>query len=185
MIEPHTLMVDAGPEGARMCPHEPTDSCAATNGNDPTPTQPGHRAADSTRSGDCQPGGETLAAGPAKDTSATAVRQDAGTMDQITAGRADDLAATIPPPDLSYEIATPAIPGYDLLTPLGEGGMGVVWKARQTKLNRLVALKMVLGEQRAGSKELIRFLAEAEAVAAVKHPHVVQVYDYGEANGRP
>jgi serine/threonine protein kinase len=43
---------------------------------------------------------------------------------------------------------------------------------------------MVLGEQRAGSKELIRFLAEAEAVAAVKHPHVVQVYDYGEANGR-
>ena len=63
--------------------------------------------------------------------------------------------------------------------------MGVVWKALQTKLNRLVALKMVLGDQRAGSKELIRFLAEAEAVAAVKHPHVVQVYDYGEANGRP
>jgi tRNA A-37 threonylcarbamoyl transferase component Bud32 len=63
--------------------------------------------------------------------------------------------------------------------------MGVVWRARQTKLNRLVALKMVLGEQRAGSKGLIRFLAEAEAVAAVKHPHVVQVYDYGEASGRP
>jgi tRNA A-37 threonylcarbamoyl transferase component Bud32 len=61
----------------------------------------------------------------------------------------------------------------------------VVWKARQVKLNRLVALKMVLGDQRAGSKDLIRFLAEAEAVAAVKHPHVVQVYDYGEANGRP
>ena len=76
-------------------------------------------------------------------------------------------------------------PGYDLLESLGEGGMGVVWKARQTKLNRLVALKMVLGEQRAGSKELIRFLAEAEAVAAVKHPHVVQVYEYGDANGRP
>src|SRR4029077_15225594 len=63
--------------------------------------------------------------------------------------------------------------------------MGVVWKSRQQKLNRLFALKMVLGEQRAGSKELIRFLAEAEAVAAVKHPHVVQVYDYGEANSRP
>jgi serine/threonine-protein kinase len=62
--------------------------------------------------------------------------------------------------------------------------MGVVWKACQVKLNRLVALKMVLGEQRAGSKDLIRFLAEAEAVAAVKHPHVVQVYDYGEANAR-
>jgi serine/threonine protein kinase len=44
---------------------------------------------------------------------------------------------------------------------------------------------MVLGEQRAGSEELIRFLAEAEAAAAVKHPHVVQVYEYGEADGRP
>src|SRR5262249_36263034 len=80
---------------------------------------------------------------------------------------------------------TPIVLGFDLLAPLGEGGMGVVWKARQVKLNRWVALKMVLGEQRAGSKELIRFLAEAEAVAAVKHPHVLQVDDYGEANGRP
>ena len=44
---------------------------------------------------------------------------------------------------------------------------------------------MVLGGHRAGAKELIRFLAEAEAVAAVKHPHVVQVYEYGEADGRP
>src|SRR5262249_26566884 len=81
--------------------------------------------------------------------------------------------------------ATPTVPGYDLLAPLGQGGMGVVWKARQTRLNRLVALKMVLGDQRAGSKDLIRFLAEAEAVAAFKHPHVVQVYDYGDAQGRP
>jgi tRNA A-37 threonylcarbamoyl transferase component Bud32 len=81
--------------------------------------------------------------------------------------------------------ATPTVPGYDVLEPLGEGGMGAVWKARQTNLNRLVALKMVLGDQRAGSKELIRFLAEAEAVAAVRHPHVVQVYEYGEAGGRP
>jgi tRNA A-37 threonylcarbamoyl transferase component Bud32 len=79
----------------------------------------------------------------------------------------------------------PTVPGYDLLALLGEGGMGLVWKARQTKLNRLVALKLVQGEQRVGSKELIRFLAEAEAVAAVKHPHVVQVYEYGDAHGRP
>ncbi len=63
--------------------------------------------------------------------------------------------------------------------------MGVVWKARQVNLNRVVALKMVLGVQRVGEKELIRFLAEAEAVAAVKHPNVVQVHEYGEAHGRP
>ena len=78
-----------------------------------------------------------------------------------------------------------AIPGYELLAMLGEGGMGVVWQARQVKLNRVVALKMVLGEHRVGAKGLIRFLAEAEAVAAVKHPNVVQVHEFGEAGGRP
>src|SRR5262249_54203565 len=101
------------------------------------------------------------------------------------AGLTDSPTRTLLPADPSPAATTQTIPGYDLLAPLGEGGMGVVWKARQVKLNRLVALKMVLGEQRAGSKELIRFLAEAEAVAAVKPPHVVQVYDYGDANGRP
>jgi WD40 repeat protein/tRNA A-37 threonylcarbamoyl transferase component Bud32 len=77
------------------------------------------------------------------------------------------------------------VPGYALLEKLDEGGMGEVWKARQIKLNRVVALKMVLGGHRAGRKDLIRFLAEAEAVAAVKHPHVVQVYEFGDADGRP
>ncbi len=97
--------------------------------------------------------------------------------DEATGPDAPRLAGT--------EIKVGAVPGYELLEPLGEGGMGVVFKARQVKLNRIVALKMVLGEQRAGSKDLIRFLAEAEAVAAVKHAHVVQVFEYGEHEGRP
>jgi hypothetical protein len=96
---------------------------------------------------------------------------------QDAAGLPDSPEKTLLPAGQSPAAATPTVPGYDLLALIGEGGMGEVWKARQTMLNRLVALKMVLGEQRAGSKELIRFLAEAEAVAAVKHPHVVQVYD--------
>ncbi len=88
--------------------------------------------------------------------------------------------------DIVLELRAPdAIPGYELIELLGEGGMGEVWKARQLKLNRLVALKMILGGRRAGPKDLIRFLAEAEAVAAIRHPHVVQVYEYGEAEGRP
>src|SRR5581483_3201246 len=77
-----------------------------------------------------------------------------------------------------------AIPGYEILRELGRGGMGIVYKARDTKLNRTVALKMVL-EAGADAKELIRFLAEAEAVAAVEHPHVVRVFGYGEHDGRP
>ena len=77
-----------------------------------------------------------------------------------------------------------AFPGYVIERELGRGGMGIVYLARQTQLNRLVALKVVRTD-RADEKELIRFLAEAEAVAAVRHPHVVQVFEYGDADGRP
>ncbi len=77
------------------------------------------------------------------------------------------------------------VPGYVLLRELGRGGMGVVFEARHVKLNRVVALKMRLGGEQVGKGELLRFMAEAEAVAAVKHENVVQVYDYGEANGHP
>jgi serine/threonine protein kinase len=169
-----------------MCPDDPTHSYSTSRGDEPTPDGTPIPSADATRSGDSEPVGATLSARDPSQENATSVGlSGTATIDHILGGSSDSLTSTLPPPDLPYGGAIPTVPGYDLLEPLGEGGMGVVWKARQTKLNRLVALKMVLGEQRAGSKELIRFLAEAEAVAAVKHPHVVQVYDYGEANGRP
>ena len=79
----------------------------------------------------------------------------------------------------------PEIPGYEVLGVLGRGGMGAVYHARQLALNRDVALKVVLGAERAGPRTLVRFLAEAEAVAAVRHPHVVQVYEYGDHGGLP
>jgi hypothetical protein len=77
------------------------------------------------------------------------------------------------------------VPGYEILGELGRGGMGVVYKARQVSLNRLVALKMLPGAAYAEQHELVRFLAEAEAVAAVRHPNVVQVFDYGSQGLRP
>src|SRR5438105_5398637 len=78
-----------------------------------------------------------------------------------------------------------AVPGYEILSELGRGGMGVVYLARQTGLNRPVALKMILSGEHAGSNERERFRREAEAVAALQHPNIVQIYDIGEAQGRP
>ena len=61
--------------------------------------------------------------------------------------------------------------------------MGVVYKARQTGLNRLAAVKMILGGDRAGPDAEARFRTEAEAVARVRHPNIVQIYEIGECDG--
>jgi serine/threonine-protein kinase len=79
----------------------------------------------------------------------------------------------------------PQIPGYDVQCVLGHGGMGVVYKARHVKLDRTVAIKMLLTGMHAGPQELARFLAEAKAVASLRYPNIVQVYDVGDLKGRP
>jgi serine/threonine-protein kinase len=79
----------------------------------------------------------------------------------------------------------PQIPGYEVETVLGRGGMGVVFRARHLRLNRIVALKMALAGAYATPLERQRFQQEAEAVARLRHPNIVQIYDVGDHEGRP
>src|SRR5437660_976680 len=78
--------------------------------------------------------------------------------------------------------ALPEVPGYDLLEQLGQGGMGVVHKARHRKLKRLVALKRL---RTSSDWDRERFRTEAEAVARLQHPNIVQIYEVGELDGLP
>jgi len=77
------------------------------------------------------------------------------------------------------------IGGYDVISELGRGGMGVVYKARHQKLKREVALKMILSGQLAGTQILKRFHVEAEAVARLQHPNIVQIFEVGSHDDQP
>lgn len=79
----------------------------------------------------------------------------------------------------------PAVPGYEITGVLGRGGMAVVYRARHLALQRTVALKMLQNWARAGENELARFRAEADVIARLQHPNIVQIYDVGEVAGRP
>src|SRR5882762_5885582 len=79
----------------------------------------------------------------------------------------------------------PVIPGYQIETVLGRGGMGVVYKARHLKLNRSVAIKMLPCGELAGSEEWNSLVREAQAVAGLTHGNIVQVHDVGDLDGLP
>jgi WD40 repeat protein/serine/threonine protein kinase len=98
--------------------------------------------------------------------------------------RADRSSGPRDSSDGPPEGACPSIAGYEILGELGRGGMGIVYRARQTRLQRLVALKMIRADQLARPDRRRRFCREAETVARLHHPHIIQIYETGDQDGQ-
>src|SRR6266481_9712862 len=94
----------------------------------------------------------------------------------------DDSALPTPP---SPPAKVRTFGDYELLEQIGRGGMGIVFKARQKSLNRLVALKMILNVESASPVVMARFHVEAEAAAKLEHPNIVSTHEFGEVDGQP
>jgi serine/threonine protein kinase len=111
------------------------------------------------------------------------IHQLVGTQQQLADETPDDGVLSDP-----LQVDVPAareVGGYELLEEIARGGMGVVYKARQVSLNRVVALKMILAGEFASAEQRQRFRREAELAARLQHPNIVQVFEVGQEDGRP
>ncbi len=158
-----------------LLPAAETDG-AGSSGEAVEATEPDPSLNDAHGAIDCNPGSSTETAASAPESTA-----DAHATGLVVAGEPDPGARgpTRNPSDW------PAVPGYDILGWLGEGGMGVVFRANHQALKRLVALKMIHSGGLGRAELVARFRTEAESVALLRHPNILQIYDIGDASGLP
>ncbi|MFO0846683.1 MAG: serine/threonine-protein kinase, partial [Gemmataceae bacterium] len=99
---------------------------------------------------------------------------------EVTSPLVPPSSATLPGGNgVSYPVARPEVPGYEILGELGRGGMGVVYKAIHLPLNRVVAVKMIHAEPGADPDQFARLRTEAEVIARLQHPNIIQVFEVG------
>src|SRR5712692_3328359 len=87
--------------------------------------------------------------------------------------------------DVSASMVGQTLGHYRIEPKLGEGGMGAVWKARDTRLDRFVALKTLSAEKLVDEERRLRFVQEAKAASALNHPNIVHIYDIADADAVP
>src|SRR5262249_46596288 len=130
--------------------------------------------------GSHQPGIEEW---PMSDSSAERHTEEA--LEQVDSALVGDCRETPEAKRADPSPQVPHVPGYEDLQLLGKGGMGVVYRARQTRANRVVALKMILAGAGKRGEALERFRRESQTISRFRHPGIVQVYEVGEHAGSP
>jgi WD40 repeat protein len=106
--------------------------------------------------------------------------------DPLASPPAGDWPDTVPGgPAQRSAGSQPRVAGFEILEEIGRGGLGVVYRARQERLGRLVALKMIVAGVHASEEVRAQFRREAAAVARLQHPHIVQLFEFGESDGLP